>query len=89
MLVATVSQNFVVLLFKGYLTIMARYVAKWAIAQMCLCEPSAKGVSYHFGGELTSLKKYRATWGIAAIPSQYRAIWGLPRLRLKNVRMQV
>ena len=34
------------------------------------------GVSHHFGGVLTSLKKYRAIWGIAAIVSQYRAIWG-------------
>ena len=35
-----------------------------------------RGVSHHFGGVLTSLKKYRAIWGIAAIVSQYRAIWG-------------
>ena len=34
------------------------------------------GVSHYFGGVLTSLKKYRAIWGIAAIVSQYRAIWG-------------
>ena len=27
-------------------------------------------------GVLTSLKKYRAIWGVAAIVSQYRAIWG-------------
>ena len=33
-----------------------------------------RGVSHHFGGVLTSLKKYRAIWGIAAIVSQYRAI---------------
>ena len=38
---------------------------------------SAKGgVSHHFAGVLTSLKKNRAIWGIAAIVSQYRAIWG-------------
>ena len=38
---------------------------------------SAKaGVSHHFGGMLTSLKKHRAIWGIAAIVAQYRAIWG-------------
>ena len=35
-------------------------------------------VSHHFGGALTSLKKYRAIWGMAmiVIVSQYRAIWG-------------
>ena len=68
-LAAIVSQNFFVLVFMGYRTIIARYVAKWGIAQMCLCKLSTKGV-------LTSLKKYRAIWGIAAIVSQYRAIWG-------------
>ena len=61
----------------GYRTIIARYVAKWGIAQMCLCETKYQGrVSHDFGGVLTSLKKYRAIWGIAAIVSQYRAIWG-------------
>ena len=36
----------------GYRTIVARYVAKWGIAQMCLCEAKYKGggVSHHFGG---------------------------------------
>ena len=76
-LVAIVSQNSFVLVFMGYRTIIARYVAKWGIAQMCLCETKYQGgVSHHFGGVLTSLKKYRAIWGIAAIVSQYRAIWG-------------
>ena len=61
----------------GYRTIIARYVAKWGIAQMCLCKTKYQvGVSHHFGGLLNSLKKYRAIWGIAAIVSQYRAIWG-------------
>ena len=61
----------------GYRTIVARYVAKWGIAQMFLCETKYQGgVSHHFGGVLTSFKKYRAIWGIAAIVSQYRAIWG-------------
>ena len=47
------------LVFVGYHTILARYVAKWGIAQMCLCETSAGGgVSHHFGGVLTSMKKY-------------------------------
>ena len=76
-LVAIVSQNFFVFVFMGYRTIIARYVAKWGIARMCLCKIKYQGgVSHHFGGVLTSLKKYRAIWGIAAIVSQYRAIWG-------------
>ena len=64
--------------FHGYRTIIARYVAKWGIAQVCLCKTKVPrgGVSHHFGGVLTSLKKYRVIWGIAAIVSQYRAIWG-------------
>ena len=76
-LVAIVSQNPFVLVFMGYRTIIARYVAKWGIAQMCLCESEYQGgVSHHSGEALTSLKKYRAILGIAAIVSQYRAIWG-------------
>ena len=74
-LVAIVSQNFFVLVFMGYRTVIARYVAKWGIARMCLCKIKYQGgVSHHFGGVLTSLKNYRAIWGIAAIVSQYRAI---------------
>ena len=36
----------------GYRTIIAQYVAKWGIAQMCLCETKYiwGGVSHHFGG---------------------------------------
>ena len=76
-LVAIVSQNYFVPVFMGYRTIIARYVAKWGIALMCLCETTYHGgVSHHFGGVLPSLQKYRATWRIAAIVSQYRAIWG-------------
>ena len=47
------------------------------IAQICLRETKyqLREVSHHFGELLTSLKKYRAIWGIAAIVSQYRAIW--------------
>ena len=37
-LVAVVSQNSFVLVFMGYRTVIARYVAKWGIAQMSLCE---------------------------------------------------
>ena len=74
--VAIVSQNSFVLVFMGYRTIIPRYVAKWGIARMCLCKIKYQGgVSHHFGGVLTSLKKCRAIWGIAAIVSQYRAIW--------------
>ena len=76
-LVAIVSQNSFVLVFVGYRAIIARYVAKWGIAQTYRVKLSTKGeVSHHFGGVLTSHEKYRAIWGIAAIVSQYRAIWG-------------
>ena len=47
-----------------------RCVAKWSIAQMCCVKLSAMGVSHHFGGVLTSIKKYCAIRGIAAIVSQ-------------------
>ena len=49
-LVAIVSQNSFVLAFMGYRTIIARYVAKWGIAQMCLCETNYQGggVSHQF-----------------------------------------
>ena len=77
MLVAIVSQNILALVFVGYRKVIARYVAKWGIAQMCLCETKYQGrASRHFGDLLVSLKKYRAIWGIAAILSHYRAIWG-------------
>ena len=47
--------------FVGYRATIARYVAKWGIAQLCQCETECqRGVSHHFGGVLTSLKKYRA-----------------------------
>ena len=32
-----------VIVFMGYRTIIARYVAKWGIAQMCLCKLSTTG----------------------------------------------
>ena len=35
----------------GYRTIIARYVAKWGIAQVCMCETKRHwDVSHHFGG---------------------------------------
>ena len=60
-LVAIVSQISFLLVFVGYRTIIARYVAKWGIAEMNLCETKCQGgVSHHSGGVVTSLKKYRA-----------------------------
>ena len=57
-----VLQNYFVLVFvyhRGvYHTIMARYIAKWGIAQMCLCETKyQEGLSHLFGVVLTSLKR--------------------------------
>ena len=51
--------NSFVLSLMGYRTIIARYVAKWGIAQMGLCEIKYKGrgVLHHFGGVLTSLEE--------------------------------
>ena len=40
--VAIVSQNLFVLVFMGYCTIVARYVAKWGIAQMCQCKTTCR-----------------------------------------------
>ena len=76
---AIVSQNFFVLVFLGYRTSIARYVAKWGIALMCLCSKRRRqggGVSHPVGGLLGWPRKYRAIGDIAAILSQYRAIWG-------------
>ena len=56
MLAAIVSRNSFVLVFAGYRTMIARYVAKWGIAQMCLCETKCQGgvsVSHHFVGVAT------------------------------------
>ena len=77
MLVVIVSQNYFVLVFMGYRTIIARHVAKKGIAKMCLCETKYQvGVSHHSWGADELHKKYRAIWGIAATVWQYRAIWG-------------
>ena len=61
MLAAIVSQNSFVLVFVGYRTIIAQYVAKWGIAQMCLCETKCQGgVSHHFPKNLFgSFKTFR------------------------------
>ena len=68
---------------------IARYVAKWGITQMCLCETQCQGPRVYrtnLGGVLTFLKRYREIRGIAAIVSQYRntlgrsqLLWGLRR----------
>ena len=46
-LAAIVSRNSLVLVFVGYRTIIAQYVAEWGIAQMCLCETKCQGGEYH------------------------------------------
>ena len=44
--------------------LIARYVAKWGIARMRLCETSCQeGVSHHFGGVLTL--KSKAGYGVS------------------------
>ena len=61
----------------GYRTIFARYLPKICIAQFCLCQTKCQGgVSHHSGGVLTSLNKYRAIWGIAAIVSHFARYLG-------------
>ena len=42
-LAAIVSQNSFVLVLMRYRTIIARYVAKWGIAQLCLCKTKYPG----------------------------------------------
>ena len=55
-----------VLVFLGYRTSIARYVAKWGIALICLCKTRhQEGVSHPVGGLLGWLRKYRAIGGIA------------------------
>ena len=62
-LVAIVSQNSFVLVFVGYRTIIARYVAKRGIAQMCLCETKYQGGYRTFWGECETLLKSIARYG--------------------------
>ena len=57
-LVAIVSQNYFVLVLMGYRTIIARYVAKRGIAQMCLCKTKYQG-----GG-------IAPFWGTANLPEK-------------------
>ena len=78
MLVAIVLQSFFVLVLWGGIAQLSRDTLQNGVSHGCVCAKlSTKGgLSHLFGGGLTSLKRYRAIWGIAAIVSQYRAIWG-------------
>ena len=67
-LVAIVSQNDFVLVLCG--------VSHSYRAICCKRGYRTDVVSHHFGELLTSLNKYRTIGGIAAIVSQYRAMWG-------------
>ena len=73
-LVAIVSQNFFVLIYNSRVTQLQN-----GVSHRCACvrlSANGGGESQHFGGLLTSLKKYRAIRGIAAIVSQYHAGFG-------------
>ena len=61
--------------FNGGIAQLSSDTLQNGVSHKCPCvKLSTKGgVSHHLGGVLTSLKKYRAIWGIAAIVSQYRA----------------
>ena len=76
--VAIVSQTLLCLFLWG-IAQLSRDTLQNGVSHGCVCvrvSIRGGGVSHLFGGVLTSLKKYRAIWGIAAIVSQYRAIWG-------------
>ena len=61
--VAIVLQNSLVFVLTGYRTIIARYIAKWGIAQLCLCKTKYRRGGYRtISGECKPLKKYRAIW---------------------------
>ena len=77
-LAAIVSQMFSCL-FSWGIAQVSRDMLQNGVSDRCACvKLSTKGGGYRtiFGGMLTSLKKYRAIRGIAAIVSQYRAIRG-------------
>ena len=57
-IVAIASQNCFVLVFVGYRKIIARYVAKWGITQMCLCETKYQG------------RGIAPFWGAANLPEE-------------------
>ena len=49
----SIAKLFRVLVLMGYRTIIARYAAKWGIAQMCLCDIKYQsGASHDFRGVL-------------------------------------
>ena len=59
----------------GYRTVMARYMLQNGVSHTCACAWKTKyqgGLSHQFGELLTSLKRYRKIWGIAAIVSRRR-----------------
>ena len=57
-------RNSFMLVFMWYRTIIARSVAKWGIAQICLSETMCHGeVSHDFGWVLTPLKKVSREMG--------------------------
>ena len=71
------------LVFLGYRTDIARYVAEWGIALICLCVKRRHqgGVPHPLGGLLQWLRKYRAIGGIAAILSRTIARYGATKVR--------
>ena len=77
LLLAIVSQNPFVLVLWG-IAHLSRDTLQNGVSHRCAyVKRSAKGGYRTILGELlTSLKNYRAIWGIAAIVSHYRAIWG-------------
>ena len=71
MLVAIVSQNSFAFVFVGYRTFfIAQYVAKWGIAQMCLCELSTKGGIAPFGGSAKLFSKVSRDMGYRSDSTQ-------------------
>ena len=64
-LVAIVSQYLFALAWKGYHIIIARYVAKCGIAQMCLCEPKCQEGYRTILGECQPPVKNIAKYGVS------------------------
>ena len=54
----SIAKCFRVCFCGGYRTIIARYVAKWGIAQMCLCETKYQG------------RRIAPFWGSANLPEK-------------------
>ena len=72
---ASIAKLFVPVLM-GYCTIIARYVAKWGIAQMCQrvkVGTNSGWVLHQFGGAVTSPRTYRATWGSHILSKIHKA----------------